>query len=275
MTSGMEKPSDSRCGRLSDALRAPVDRSSVGCACNMPGRLSEASNAKGAFEQLHTELHFQNKRQDDASERIAKLEADLSRIAKLTVESADLQAAERQQRYALMARLAKRSEEAIADCASLQQGQEALAQQGAQGEHRHVAILQRLEGLDALMQRMGRLETLGEQRHDEFTQRLEYVETQAEDDSQVRQLQTEVDSLKVEVREHAESSSRVARRVDAMEQLLAENLRLRQELAQLRRESERRDLEMATVHGQLDALTKLVREQMSGQPGMHIRCAGA
>lgn len=261
----------------------------------MPSHAKEVSHTNIAFEQLHKELHLQSRRQDDAFERITKAEADLGRVAKLTAENEGLHAAERQQRHTAMAGLAKRSDEALAACASLQ---DALSQQGDWQAliRQHEALVQRVDCLDALgvgrqeallrrqetlAQRVECLEVLGGKREAALTQRVECLEALGEEEpqaacaSKVSQLQKEVDALQAEVRERSEQSSHAFRRLDAMEHIFDENTRMRQELVLLRRESERRDLEMAGMQGQIGALTELVREQMSGQLGAHVRCSGA
>jgi chromosome segregation ATPase len=266
----------------------------------VPGHAKEIFHANIAFEQLHTELHFQSRRQDDSFERIAKAEADLGRVAKLTAENEGLHAAERQQKNAAIVSLTKRCEEALAACASLKRGLDSTSQEVHKNQERvdcletlsvekqeallrrQEDLVQRVESLEALgekqdklVQRVESLESLREERQQALIQRVECLEAVGGEIPQVRRLQTDVETLQAEVRERGDLSSHAFRRLDTMEHIFEENTRMRQELAQMRRESERRDLEMATLQGQMGALTELVREQMSVQLGTHVRCSGA
>lgn len=184
----------------------------------------EFGHAQRAFEHVQTELLLQSRRQDEMFERVARVEADLGRVARLAVENESLHATERQQKHAAMANLTRRTEDACLTCESLRKGQ----------EH----IIQRIE----------RLEAVAEDR--------EYVA------QETSSLHREVDVLQSTVRDKLDTFGHALRRLDAMEQIFDENTKLRQEVAQLRRANERRDLEMAAVQGQIDALTKLVREQL-------------
>lgn len=184
----------------------------------------DSGYAPRAFEHVQTELIYQGRRQDEMFECVARVEADLSRVAKLAVENEGLHAAERQQKHAAMANLTRRTEEALMTCESLQKGQENF-----------IHKVERLEVLHEDRERGG---------------------------EQTRQLQREVDVLQGTVHEKLDTFGHALRRLDAMEQIFDENTKLRQEVAQLRRANERRDLEMAAVQGQIDALTKLVREQL-------------
>jgi len=187
--------------------------------------LKDPSHAqRAAFEQVQTELLLQSRRQDEVFECVAKVEADLSRVAKLTVENEGLHATERHQKHVALANLTRRTEDALLTCESLRKGQEHL--------------IQKVERLEALAEDWERLA------------------------EETRGVQKEVDSLQGNVREKLDAFGHALRRLDAMEQVSDENTKLRQELAQLRRAGERRDLEMAAVQGQIDALTKLVREQL-------------
>eukprot|EP00929_Paragymnodinium_shiwhaense_P057207 TRINITY_DN28625_c0_g1_i3.p1 TRINITY_DN28625_c0_g1~~TRINITY_DN28625_c0_g1_i3.p1 ORF type:complete len:163 (-),score=35.41 TRINITY_DN28625_c0_g1_i3:52-540(-) len=125
-----------------------------------------------------------------------------------------------------LAHLMRRTEEALVVCESLRRGQEQL--------------LQRVE-------------------------KLEVSAAESEVTSEhVRLLQRENEQLQVQLREKATASSHALRRLDAMEHIFDENSKLRQEVAHLRRANERRDLDMAALQGQIDALTKLVRESLGG-----------
>lgn len=178
-------------------------------------------HAQRAFEHMQTELFLQSRRQDEMFDCIARVEADLVRVARLSSENEGLHRAERQQRQQALASLTRRTEDALLTCESLRKGQEHL------------------------VHRVDRLEAL------------------AEDGDRVadeaHSVKREVDSLQSTVRERLDTVGHVVRRLDAMEQVFDENTRLRHEVAQLRRACERRDLELAAVQGQIDALTKLVR----------------
>jgi len=182
-------------------------------------------HAQRAFDHVQTELLLQNRRQDDVFESVARVEADLGRVARLAAENEDLHATERQQKHAAMATLTRRTEDALLTCESLRKGQERL--------------VQTIEHLEASAQER-------ERGAPEETQRL----------------QRDVEALHNTVRQKLDAFGHALRRLDAMEQIFDENTKLRQEVAQLRRANERRDLEMAAVQGQIDALTKLVREQL-------------
>lgn len=187
----------------------------------------DIGHAQRAFEHVQTELLLQSRRQDEMFECVARVEADLSRVARLAVENEGLHATERQQKHAAMANLTRRTEEALLTCEGLRKGQEHL------------------------IQKIERLEAVAEDR-ERVTQ-------------ETRTLQRDVESLQGTVREKLDTFGHALRRLDAMEQIFDENTKLRQEVAQLRRANERRDLEMAAVQGQIDALTKLVREQLREQ----------
>jgi len=186
----------------------------------------DLSSAQRAFEHVQTELLLQSRRQDELFECVTRVEADLNRVARLAAENEGLHAAERQQKHAAMANLTRRTEDALHSCESLRKSQENL--------------IQKVERLEAVTED-------GERTADE-----------------ARILQREVDSLQGMVRDKLDTFGHALRRLDAMERIFDENTKLRQEVAQLRRANERRDLEMAAVQGQIDALTKLVREQLQG-----------
>lgn len=203
-----------------------LDRSGEGFfKAPMPTILAkDLGHAQRAFEHVQTELLLQSHRQDELFESVARVEADLSRVAKLTVENEGLHATERQQKHVAMANLTRRTEDALLTGESLRKGQEQL-----------IARIERLEVNAEDRERVG---------------------------EETRLLQREVDALQGNVREKLDTFGHALRRLDAMEQIFDENTKLRQEVAQLRKANERRDLEMAAVQGQIDALTKLVREQL-------------
>lgn len=179
-------------------------------------------NPQRAFEQVQTELIVHSRRQDELFDHVARVEADLSRVTRLAVENEDLHATERQQKHAALASLTRKTEDVVMTCESLRKSQEHL-----------VVKVERLEAFSDDRDRLA---------------------------EEVRVLQRDVDSLQGIVREKLDTFGHALRRLDAMEQIFDENTKLRQEVAQLRRANERRDLEMAAVQGQIDALTKLVRE---------------
>merc|ERR1719178_509499 len=74
------------------------------------------------------ELLLQSRRQDELFDCVARVEADLSRVAKLAVENEGLHATERQQKHTAMANLTRRTEDALLTCESLRKGQEHLIQ---------------------------------------------------------------------------------------------------------------------------------------------------
>lgn len=162
-----------------------------------------------------------------------------------------------------MANLAKRCEEALAVCASMRSHQ----------EDRDV-LVRKLESLEVLMQRVwlsvGSLEKRQAALVESQAALVESVKAQGEEEASVQQLRKEVDALHAEVRQRANSSS-----LDAVKEVLDENARMKQELTQMRKESERRDLEVAEVQGQISALTELFREQTSGMLGTRVRYSGA
>jgi chromosome segregation ATPase len=201
----------------------PLDRSLDGLL-KAPVLPKDLGNAQRAFEHVQTELMLQSRRQDELFEFVAKVEADLSRVAKLAVENEGLHATERQQKQSALSNLTRKTEDAVLTCESLRKGQEHL--------------IHKVERLEA------------------------FAEDRDRSSEEVRLLQREVDALQGTVREKLDTFGHALRRLDAMEQIFDENTKLRQEVAQLRRANERRDLEMAAVQGQIDALTKLVREQL-------------
>jgi len=198
--------------------------SASGAMFKVPILPKDMSQTQRAFEQVQTELLFQSRRQDEALERIGKVEGDLSRVAKLTVENEGLHATERQQKHQALQNLTRRTEDALLTCDSLRNNQ------------------------DHMVQKIERIE-----------QQWQEGERATEE---VSLLQKDVDSLQGTVREKLGDFGHALRRLEAMERIFDENTKLRQEVAQLRRQNERRDLEMAAVQGQIDALTKLVREQL-------------
>jgi chromosome segregation ATPase len=201
----------------------PLERSFDGWL-RVPILPKDLGQSQRAFEHVQTELLLQSRRQDELFETVARVEADLSRVAKLAVENEGLHAKERHQKQEALSSLSRKTEDALLMCDAVRKSQEHL------------------------MQKVERLEAFAEDR-----------EHQAEE---VRILKREVDALQGTVREKLDSFGHALRRLDAMELIFDENTKLRQEVAQLRRANERRDLEMAAVQGQIDALTKLVREQL-------------
>lgn len=194
----------------------------------------EAPLTQHALEHFQTEILLQSRRQDEVFECLGKLEADLSRVAKLTAENEDLHADERHQKHVALANLTRRTEDALLTCESLRKGQDHIAQR-----------LERLE-------------------RDSESSRAS-TETRGAAGPQVAEelqlVRRDLAVLQDSVQERLESFGHALRRVEPIDQLASENMKLRQEVAQLRRANERRDLEMAAVQGQIDALTKLVREQ--------------
>merc|ERR1719387_1683307 len=79
-----------------------------GVLFKVPQLPKELSQAQRAFEQVQTELMLQSRRQDEALECVASVEADLSRIAKLAVENEGLHAAERHQKHVALQNLTRR-----------------------------------------------------------------------------------------------------------------------------------------------------------------------
>merc|ERR1719440_516077 len=207
---------------------AHLDRSGDGFLKASAPQPKEIGHAQQAFEQVQMELLLQSRRQDELFDCVARVEADLSRVAKLAVENEGLHATERQQKHMAMANLTRRTEDALLTCESLRKGQEHL------------------------IQKVERLEATADDREGVV--------------QETRSLQRDVDALQGTVREKLDTLGHALRRLDAMEQIFDENTKLRQEVAQLRRANERRDLEMAAVQGQIDALTKLVREHALAEP---------
>lgn len=177
-----------------------------------------------AFESIQTELLVQSRRYDDNQNRLAKTEADLSRITRLTAETEELYVAERQQKHNSITHLTRRTEDVILTCESLRNMQE--------------NAIVRVDNLDS--------NAVGG-----------HLLVRAEGE-----LQAEVEQLKAIIRERFEVLGHALRRADALERVLEENTKLRQEIAQLRKTHERRDLEVAGLQGQLDALTRLVKERL-------------
>lgn len=188
-----------------------------------PEEQDQGQHMHQALEHMHAEIGVQGCRQDEVFECIAKLESDLSRVAKLAVENEGLHAAERNQKHLALTTLTRRTEDALLTCESLRAGQEHL--------------VHKVERLEALADNTERT-----------TEEMRY-------------LHGEVGALQDGLQDKHEMFGHALRRLDAMEQVFDENTKLRQEVGQLRRANERRDLEMAAVQGQIDALTKLVREQ--------------
>eukprot|EP00747_Dinoflagellata_sp_TGD_P167097 gnl/TRDRNA2_/TRDRNA2_190959_c0_seq1.p1 gnl/TRDRNA2_/TRDRNA2_190959_c0~~gnl/TRDRNA2_/TRDRNA2_190959_c0_seq1.p1 ORF type:complete len:285 (+),score=68.99 gnl/TRDRNA2_/TRDRNA2_190959_c0_seq1:138-992(+) len=189
----------------------------------------ELANAQRAFEQVQTELLTQSRRQDEVFDYVSQIEAGLGTVAQIYAENESLHATERHQRDQVQARLAQRTEEAHAACDSVRQGTEQLSRK---------------------------------------IERLELAAEEAEKTSaEYRALHRSVEDLRTTVNEKLEALQHVFRRVDAMEQVFEENTKLRLEVAQLRRANERRDLEMATVQGQLATLTRLMHERQRKELG--------
>lgn len=208
----------------------PTLTSELDASLASPLPLSTPLDAQRVFEHFQAELLLQSRRQDEVFSLVSKVEADLGHVAKLAVENEGLHATERQQRHATMASLMRRTEDALRTCDSLRKTQEYL--------------VQKVEHLEAL------------------------AESGERNSKEMRKLQQETTVLQEAVREKLDGYSHALQRLDAIEQTNEENVRLRQEVAQLRRASERRDLEMAVVQGQLDALTKLVKEQLREAPAL-------
>lgn len=179
-----------------------------------------------ALEQVQKELHFQNKHQDDVLDRVGRAESDLSRVSELMRDNDVVQSTEKQQRHQALQNLTRRTEEALLTCESLKKTQ------------------------DYHIQKFERLEARG---GDRATEELDH-------------LRNDVDALQGAVREKMDVFGQALRKLEQMERVFDENAKLRQEVSQLRRQNERRDLEMAAVQGQIDALTKLVREQLKEPP---------
>mmetsp|Transcript_86547 Transcript_86547/g.280208 ORF Transcript_86547/g.280208 Transcript_86547/m.280208 type:complete len:303 (-) Transcript_86547:189-1097(-) len=194
----------------------------------LPPPPSDLPDAQRVFERCQTELLLQSRRQDEVFDCIAKVEADLSRVVRLAAENEGLHATERHRKHMALANLTRRTEDALLTCESLRRGQEHL--------------MQKVEHLEALSEDGdGAVE-------------------------EARKLQLEVGVLQDAVREKLDVFGHALRRLDAVELVCEENTKLRHEVEQLRRAGERRDLELAAMQGQLDALTKLVREQLREPP---------
>ena len=73
-------------------------------------------------------------------------------------------------------------------------------------------------------------------------------------------LRRDVQGLHLVLRERMEEHDKIIRKIDSMEELLEENAKLRTTVNLMQRTQERRDLDFAAMQGQLDALTKMVRE---------------
>jgi len=189
-----------------------------------PNLAKDIHPVERALEQVQTELHYQNRRQDDVLDRLGRTESELSRVAKLTLENEGTQATEQQERHQSLTNLTRRTEDALLTCESLKKTQD-----------HHI---QKVERLEAVRGDSGRT-----------TEELD-------------RLRSDVDTLQGAVRDKLDVFGQAFRRLEQTERIFDENAKLRQEVSQLRRQNERRDLEMAAVQGQIDALTKLVREQL-------------
>lgn len=194
----------------------------------VPTLPKELGLVQQAFEHVQTELLYQSRRQEEVMHCVTRLETDLSTVAKLTAENEGLHAAERHQRHSAISNLTRVSEDAVLTGESLRKSQECL--------------LHKVEHLEAMAKDGERV---------------------AED---VQVVQREVALWQGTVQEKLDILGHAMRRLESVEQVFDENLKLRQEVAQLRRANERRDIEMAAVQGQIDALTKLVREQFKEPP---------
>lgn len=195
----------------------------------------ELAPVQRSLEGVQMELLMQARRQDDSLNRIGRTEADLSRVAKLTVESEDLRAADRQQRHQAIKELTRRTEDVMVTSEALRSGQEHLN-----------AKLERLEVVTDESHQAGQSAVA---------------------------LRQEVSELQMTVREKLEAFGHALRRIDAMERVYDDNVKLRAEVVSLRRTNERRDLEIAAMQGHIDALTKLVRERLKDptSPSSHSR----
>lgn len=211
----------------SDRQAADAMRQSRDLTFRVPALPTSLDAVGRAFESIQTELLVQSRRHDDSQSRLAKTEADLSRITKLCAETEELYATERQQKHNSVTTLTRRTEDALVTCESLRNMQE--------------QVIARWEKLEAVAQGCHRM-----------------VRETAD-------LRQEVGQLHGTIREKLDVFSHAMRRVDALEQIFDENTKLRQEVNQLRKNNERRDLEMAGLQGQLDALTKLVRDRLPGE----------
>lgn len=78
----------------------------------------------------------------------------------------------------------------------------------------------------------------------------------------VQQARSEVSQVQAQTLEKLEVGSQLMQRLQRLEPKYEEHDRLRQDAEQLRHGDERRDLEVAAVQGQIDALTKLIRKAL-------------
>lgn len=184
----------------------------------------EMWKVQDAFESAQVELLFQNRKVEDAVYRLQKLEVVVDKMAKIALEKDDLRSHEIREKHEALTLLTRRTEDSLLTLDTLQK---------------------RMETVEHLMPGFER--TLAEMRR--IPEATEV-------------LKRDVTDLQQAMRECVANQEHSFRRLDAMQSIFEENNKLRSDVAMMKRATERRDLDAAAMQGQLDALTKMVRERM-------------
>eukprot|EP00928_Gymnodinium_smaydae_P017724 TRINITY_DN16778_c0_g1_i2.p1 TRINITY_DN16778_c0_g1~~TRINITY_DN16778_c0_g1_i2.p1 ORF type:complete len:196 (-),score=43.59 TRINITY_DN16778_c0_g1_i2:120-707(-) len=169
-------------------------------------------------------LSLLSRRLNTCGDRLAQVEAEVTRVVGLGLECEDRSAEERQQRHQTMASLTRRIEDAVLTCGALWKGQDHIAH--------------RLDRLEPSL--LARGELLREP---------------------ARAMRREAWDLLESFQASSEGADRLSRRLVELEPLAEDARQLRKELAHVAAADERHDLAVAGVQGQIDALTTLLRER--------------
>lgn len=193
----------------------------------------DIADAQCVFEAVQVGLVLQGRRHEACLGQLAHAKAHMSNLARLTVNTEESMEKERQERQATLSSVSRQVEDTLLTCEALRRGQE------------HLNL--RLERLESPFQ-----------------------EAQDRAGSRFHELRQKVSKLRGTALEPARAASQLSQRLRSIEPAVEESRDLWLETLKLRASEEHHDLQVAAVQGQIDALTKLVRERLrSSQASDH------
>lgn len=167
-------------------------------------------------------MSVHSRRQEACRAQLARLEREVCSVAKRNLEIQESQAKARDEGQATLQSMSKRMEDSLLTCESLRHAQEQLSQRAD--------LLDDGTGVVPL--------------------------------SEMQNLRRQVDDLGHLMDQLGDMATQMVKRLQAVERAAQEGNQLRLEAVDLHRSHESHDLKVASVQGQIDAISKLVRQRL-------------
>mmetsp|Transcript_14385 Transcript_14385/g.26723 ORF Transcript_14385/g.26723 Transcript_14385/m.26723 type:complete len:261 (+) Transcript_14385:1-783(+) len=184
-----------------------------------------AAGAQRVFEAVQVGLAVQSRRHERCLEQMARTEVDMSNLARQAVKAEDAMEKERQERQATLGSVSRQVEDTLLTCEALRRAQ----------EHLNARLERREAPLREVQERVG---------------------------CNFQELRQKVVKLRHVALEPAKAAAQMSQRLKIIEPAMEESRRLWLETMKLRGSEEQHDFQVATVQGQIDALTKLVTQRL-------------